>query len=45
MKESGGVFRVPPEFSGTRDNNFITRALIGSAQEKDIFDVIKRELQ
>lgn len=45
MKESGGVFRVPPEFSGTRANNFITRALIGSAQEKDIFDVIKRELQ
>jgi len=32
----GGVFRVPPEFSGTANNNFVTRALVGEAQEKDI---------
>jgi len=36
----GGFFRVPPEFSGTEDNNFITRALIGTAQEKAISKVI-----
>lgn len=33
---SGGSFRVPPQFSGTDDNNFITRALIGPTQEKQI---------
>lgn len=32
----GGSFRVPPQFSGTEDNNFITRALIGPVQEKQI---------
>lgn len=32
----GGSFRVPPEFSGTDNNNFITRALIGSTQEQQI---------
>lgn len=42
--QEGGAFRVPPEFSGNIRNNFITRALIGTTQEKDIFDVIKREL-
>lgn len=43
MQESG-AFRVPPEFSGTIRDNFITRALIGKVQENDIFNVIKREL-
>lgn len=33
---AGGSFRVPPQFSGTEDNNFITRALIGPNQEKQI---------
>ena len=42
--QEGGVFRVPPEFSGNPNNNFITRALIGPVQEKDIFEVIKKEL-
>lgn len=32
----GNSFRVPPQFSGTEDNNFITRALIGPNQEKQI---------
>ena len=27
--EGGGSWRVPPQFSGTEDNNFITRALSG----------------
>jgi hypothetical protein len=40
----GGVFRVPPEFAGTPDNNFITRALIGTAQEQQITDIIQKIL-
>lgn len=32
----GGSFRVPPQFSGTDTNNFITRAFIGPDQEKDL---------
>lgn len=39
-----GTFRVPPEFSGTVQNNFITRALIGKGQESDIFNVFKKAL-
>jgi len=34
-----GVFRVPPEFSGTIDNNFITRAFLG--REKELSDIIQ----
>lgn len=41
---SGGSFRVPPEHSGTEDNNFITRALIGQAQEQQIANVFKQIL-
>jgi hypothetical protein len=41
---SGGSFRVPPQFSGTSDNNFITRALVGVEQEKRITDILKRVL-
>lgn len=37
----GGVFRVPPEFSGDVNNNFITRALIGPEQEKQISNIFK----
>jgi hypothetical protein len=40
----GGSFRVPPQFSGTDDNNFITRALIGTDQEDQISQVIQRAL-
>ena len=35
MKKTG-MFRVPPQFSGTSNNNFVTRALVGPAQEKEI---------
>jgi len=38
---SGGFFRVPPQFSGTTENNFVTRALVGSEQEKEISKVFK----
>jgi hypothetical protein len=40
----GGIFRVPPQFSGTENNNFITRALIGSTQEKAIAMLFKEAL-
>lgn len=40
----GGSFRVPPQFSGTDSDNFITRAFLGQAQEKQITDIIKRIL-
>jgi len=40
----GGAFRVPPEFSGTESDNFITRALIGSYQEQAISNIIQKAL-
>jgi hypothetical protein len=40
-----GSFRVPPEFSGTKDNNFITRALVGSEQEKEVTDIFIKYLK
>lgn len=40
----GGSFRVPPQFSGTEDNNFITRAFIGSTQEQQITNIIEKVL-
>jgi len=41
----GGAFRVPPQFSGTSDDNFITRALIGQTQEHQISTVLKDALR
>lgn len=35
----GGVWRVPPEFSGTLQNNFITRSFIG--REKEITGILQ----
>jgi hypothetical protein len=35
----GGVWRVPPEFSGTLQNNFITRSFIG--REKEITSILQ----
>lgn len=40
----GGSFRVPPQFSGTANDNFITRALVGPEQEKRITDIFKKVL-
>ena len=34
--KSGGAWRVPPEYAGTLDDNFVTRALRGPMQAKDI---------
>ena len=36
----GGAWRVPPQYSGTASNNFITRALNG--REKDIAAIFRR---
>ena len=43
MKE-GGVFRVPPTFSGTVNDNFVTKALIGKHQEAAISNIFQQEL-
>lgn len=41
----GGFFRVPPQFSGTDNNNFITRAFIGSNQEKQLASILAKILE
>lgn len=37
----GGFFRIPPQFSGIDSDNFITRALIGTQQEKQISQIFE----
>jgi hypothetical protein len=41
---SGDVFRVPPQYSGTSSDNFVTRALIGDQQDKIITSIFKKYL-
>lgn len=41
----GGSFRIPPQFSGTVDDNFITRAFVGDYQEQQIFSIIEKILK
>ncbi|NDB84435.1 MAG: hypothetical protein EB127_17290 [Alphaproteobacteria bacterium] len=38
----GGAFRVPPEFAGTKDDNFITRAFLNPEVETQLSDVLSR---
>lgn len=40
-----GFFRVPPQYSGTIDNNFVTRALTGSEQQKQINSLLQEVLK
>ena len=40
---AGGSFRVPPEFSGTISDNFITRAF--SEREYEVTKILKEELK
>ena len=40
----GGVFRIPLDYSGTEDNNFITRALSGEAQAEEISKIFQQIL-
>jgi hypothetical protein len=42
---AGGSFRVPPQYSGTRDDNFITRAFVGPSQEDAITKIFVKYLQ
>jgi hypothetical protein len=41
----GGSFRVPPQFSGIDSNNFVTRALIGPTQERELTNLFERMLR
>lgn len=41
----GGSFRVPPEFAGTENDNFITRAFLGTDKESKIAKIIEEELK
>lgn len=41
---SGGMFRVPPQFSGTIKDNFVTRALTGMEQDKAITQIFDNYL-
>lgn len=41
----GRSFRVPPRFSGTPDDNFITRALDGKSQQDQITKIIEKALK
>tara|TARA_B100001778_G_scaffold327915_2_gene326672 strand:- start:342 stop:974 length:633 start_codon:yes stop_codon:yes gene_type:complete len=40
----GRSFRVPPAFSGTVDNNFVTRALNGQSQYEQITKIVEKAL-
>lgn len=40
-----GIWRVPPEFSGTEDDNFLTRAMNNPNNEGQIQEVLRRHLQ
>jgi hypothetical protein len=40
----GNSFRVPPAFAGTKNNNFVTRALNGPDQEKYFANLFQKAL-
>lgn len=44
IMKPGGTFRIPPEYSGTEDDNFITRAFVGESQSKEITNIVSRIL-
>jgi len=41
---AGGMFRIPPEYSGTGDDNFITRTLRGETITDKILQVLERDI-
>ena len=41
---NGGIWRVPPQFAGTPEDNFITRALRAPQNEAQIQKVIQRNI-
>ena len=44
IMKPGGVFRIPPKFSGTEEENFIIRALVGEPQQQEIERIIRKAL-
>lgn len=42
--QEGGAFRIPPQYSGTKDNNFITRALTDPSRDAEITKIFSRYL-
>jgi hypothetical protein len=40
----GGSFRIPPQYSGTVEDNFVTRALVGTVQQDQIAAIFKKAL-
>jgi hypothetical protein len=44
IMKPGGVFRIPPSFSGTEEENFIIRALVGEPQQQEIERIIRKAL-
>jgi len=43
--KKGASFRVPPEFAGMIDNNFITRALVSQESEQFFTNIFQQVLQ
>ena len=41
---AGGVFRIPPEYSGTQDDNFITRTLLSEAVTDQLTQVLEQHI-
>jgi hypothetical protein len=45
IHKSGAGFRIPPSFSGTASNNFLTRALNVPGIEAEITKIVEQEVQ
>lgn len=41
----GGVWRIPPQYAGTPNDNFVTRALNNPSNEEEIADIFKRHIK
>lgn len=44
MKEKG-IWRVPPQYAGTPEDNFITRALTGPSRDEQISRIFQRHIK
>lgn len=44
-KKQGSTWRVPPEFAGTLEDNFVTRALDEETVEKQILKILRQTTQ
>lgn len=45
LMRPGSGWRVPPEYSGTLDDNFITRAFKGNAIREHVSNIVREEIQ